>query len=91
MEAVPGPSIGDVPVAVLRKICAGNLDRGFTPASTEDRKVISELMREVEEHNGMRDAPLCVVCEASLVPSKGKWACGDQSCAKYGIEQKVKK
>jgi hypothetical protein len=31
---------------------AETLDRGFTPASPDDRKVISELMREVEEHNG---------------------------------------
>lgn len=34
-------------------------DRGYTPANEADRKVIKELMREVEEHNGMRaqDAP----------------------------------
>ncbi len=30
-------------------------ERGFTPASPEDRKVISDLMRECEEYNGMAE------------------------------------
>jgi hypothetical protein len=30
------------------------MDRGFTFASSEDRKIIKELIQEVEEHNGSR-------------------------------------
>jgi hypothetical protein len=32
-----------------------DFDRGFVPASDEDRKIITDLMREVEEDNGMRE------------------------------------
>lgn len=33
---------------------------------------------------------LCVVCDAPMRDLKGKWACSDVSCAKYGLEQRPK-
>ena len=31
---------------------------------------------------------LCIVCDSPMRQVKGKWACADMSCWKYGVEQK---
>lgn len=35
--------------------------------------------------------PLCVACDLPLIEAKGKWACGDISRPKYGVEQRLRK
>ena len=64
---------GKPDMASLRAICAGDLIG--KPLTMED----VEAMRP--------DLP-CSVCELPMREVKGKWACSDVSCSKYGVEQK---
>lgn len=69
-------------IQALREICEGKVvtlpDKWASPMTAE----------QVEK---MAPDPVCVVCDSPMREVKGKWACVDQSCAKYGVEQKVKR
>jgi hypothetical protein len=76
-EGAPKPDM-----AVLREICDGKgLDGGGERYQSD-----SALPGEFTEPPS--NAKLCIVCESPMRSVKGKWACADPSCAKYGIEQK---
>ena len=70
------PSVtGPAKMDTLQNICAGRL----TPAAPFQAEVTSD-----------RFSPPCVVCEAPMREFKGKWACADLSCGKYGVEQRLR-
>jgi hypothetical protein len=64
-------------LAALREICAGKIHPDDTLAK----------MGAAGHGSGLAD-PVCIVCESLMREVKGKWACADVSCAKYGVEQK---
>ena len=68
----------------LQEICAGKITKegwGFElPAGatiTSSEVSICDIVM-----------PICIVCDSPMREVKGKWACQDVSCGKYGVEQK---
>jgi hypothetical protein len=78
---------GKPDMQLLRDICAGKIlaPQDWAAPLTEEQ-VDDPGFGEV-----VVPAPLCSVCEQPMEESKGKWACGDESCAMYGKVQKGKK
>ena len=52
--------------------------------------VPSSVMLNAGQEQFSDTIEVCSVCEGSMREVKGKWACTDESCAKYGVEQKAK-
>ena len=71
---ITSPSKPDM--AALREICEGNL-----PDKWAEPMTAGQIERMIPD-------PVCVVCESPMRKVKGKWACPDMSCGKYGVEQK---
>ncbi len=60
------------------------------------RSVVEKALRSVGADSGRlieaeAAVPKCAACEGSMSQVKGKWACADTSCGKYGVEQKARK
>jgi hypothetical protein len=71
-------------MAALRDICAGNIP----PATIiVDSRVLTEV---VGGYIDLGTMPVCVACDGPLEESRGKLACPDESCGKYGQVQKGK-
>ena len=70
----PGPLKPDM--AALRDICAGTV-----PVHRHGNYDPLVEMRQIQ---------LCNTCESPMREVKGKWACQDVSCGKYGVEQKIR-
>jgi hypothetical protein len=75
----------------LRAICEGKPmdDADRHHAETCGCEALGGVCDKVS-HDQTDYSPRCVVCDSPMRDVKGKWACQDVSCGKYGVEQKVR-
>jgi hypothetical protein len=71
--------------AALREICEGKINAlhvpNIKPWQAGYNAAIDDVLPIVQ-------GKLCIVCESPMREVKGKWACADLSCGKYGVEQR---
>lgn len=64
-------------------------------AKTQFGRIANQIDKMIAEREdpepAVDESPLCSVCESPMREKSGKWACVDDSCAKYGMEQKVRR
>ena len=89
-QQTPDPS-SKPNMASLREICEGKMPLDADPGQCFSCGAILPLDTDsicCKRCDAGEPPPSCIVCENPMREVKGKWACADVSCGKYGVEQK---